>query len=75
MSGIAHGLEALPSRVSGTLAEGPQAAGPWAIVSDPGPARRHNEDRCSVDALHGVFALADGMRGYTAGQRGARRSH
>jgi serine/threonine protein phosphatase PrpC len=68
MSGIAHGLEASTSRVSGTLAEGPEAAGPWAIVTDPGPARRHNEDRCSVDALHGVFARADGMGGYNAGE-------
>ena len=68
MSGIAHGLEGSPSRVSGTLAEELQAAVPWAIVTDPGPARRHNEDRCSVDALHGVFALADGMGGFNAGE-------
>lgn len=68
MSAIAHGLEASPSRVSGTLVHGPQAAVPWALVTDPGPARRHNEDRCCVDARYGVFALADGMGGYNAGE-------
>ncbi|RPH44715.1 MAG: serine/threonine-protein phosphatase [Burkholderiales bacterium] len=68
MSGIAHGHGELASRVPGTLAEGPDASVPWAIVTDPGPTRRHNEDRWSVDAAHGVFALADGMGGYNAGE-------
>jgi protein phosphatase len=68
MSGIAHGHGEHASRVSGTLAEGPDACVPWAVVTDPGPARRHNEDRWSVDAAHGVFALADGMGGYNAGE-------
>lgn len=68
MSGISHGLEATPSRVSGALAEGSQAAVPWAIVTDLGLARRHNKDRCSVDALNGVIAFADGMGGDNAGE-------
>jgi PPM family protein phosphatase len=38
------------------------------MVTDAGPARGHNEDRWGVDDAHGVFALADGMGGYNAGE-------
>jgi protein phosphatase len=38
------------------------------MVTDAGPARVHNEDRWGVDDAHGVFALADGMGGYNAGE-------
>jgi protein phosphatase len=45
-----------------------RAALPWAALSDPGGARRHNEDAWLTDASSRVFALADGMGGLNAGE-------
>ncbi len=44
------------------------AALPWAALSDPGGARRHNEDAWLTDESSRVFALADGMGGLNAGE-------
>ncbi len=41
---------------------------PYVGISNPGPARAHNEDRWQVDEAHSVFVLADGMGGYNAGE-------
>ena len=41
---------------------------PYVGISNPGPARAHNEDRWQVDEAHAVFVLADGMGGYNAGE-------
>jgi len=68
MSGIGHGHEVVATRSSVALISRPDARVPWAAVTDPGCARRHNEDRFQVDDTHGVFALADGMGGYNAGE-------
>jgi protein phosphatase len=40
----------------------------WAALSDPGGARRHNEDAWLSDESSRVFALADGMGGLNAGE-------
>jgi protein phosphatase len=52
------------------LADGARmpAALPWAALSDPGGARRHNEDAWLTDESSRVFALADGMGGLNAGE-------
>jgi serine/threonine protein phosphatase PrpC len=68
MSSIAHGPEVVAARSSVALLERQDAIVPWAAVTDPGPARPHNEDRWQTDDAHGVFALADGMGGYSAGE-------
>lgn len=68
MSGIGHGLEGVAARASVALVECMHAAVPWALVTDPGPSREHNEDRWHVSDTDAVFALADGMGGYNAGE-------
>lgn len=68
MSGIGLGQAVVAARSSLALRERSDVAVPWAVVSDPGPSRRHNEDRWRIDDTHGVFALADGMGGYSAGE-------
>jgi serine/threonine protein phosphatase PrpC len=68
MSAIAHVPEAAPSRASVALVESADAPVPWALVTDPGPSRPHNEDRWRVDSAGSTFALADGMGGYNAGE-------
>ncbi len=68
MSAIGHVLEGAPSRASVALVESADAPVPWAVVTDPGPARPHNEDRWRVDGASGTFVLADGMGGYNAGE-------
>jgi serine/threonine protein phosphatase PrpC len=68
MSSIVQGSEVLAARSQVALLERPDAAVPWAVVTDSGPARPHNEDRWRSDDAHGVFALADGMGGYNAGE-------
>jgi len=40
----------------------------WAASSDPGPLRDCNEDRWLVDADARLYALADGMGGFGAGE-------
>ncbi len=49
--------------------------GPQALIlitgvgrTDPGRRRKHNEDAYLVLEEHGVFAIADGMGGYAAGE-------
>lgn len=39
----------------------------WSAASDPGLARNHNEDAWRVAPPAGLFLLADGMGGYSAG--------
>lgn len=68
MSGIGHGHEPLAARSSLARTGRREARLPWVAVTDAGCARRHNEDRFQVDEPHGVFALADGMGGYNAGE-------
>ena len=68
MSAIGHVQGGAPSRASVALVESAEAPVPWALVTDPGPARPHNEDRWRVCDATGVFALADGMGGYNAGE-------
>jgi protein phosphatase len=68
MSAIGHVLEAPSSRASGAIVARAGAPVPWALVTDPGPGRPHNEDRWRVDDASGVFVLADGMGGYNAGE-------
>lgn len=68
MSGIGLGQAVVSARSSLALRERSDVAIPWAAVSDSGPARSHNEDRWRIDDTHGVFALADGMGGYNAGE-------
>ncbi len=58
----------MAARSSLALRERSDVAVPWAAVSDPGPSRPHNEDRWRIDDTNGVFALADGMGGYNAGE-------
>ena len=62
----------------GTLRTGPDAVsrqslssssiGDWAVASDPGLGRGHNEDAWRIAPDVGAFALADGMGGYNAGE-------
>jgi len=68
MSGIGPGHALAATRSSVALIGRPQTRVPWVAVTDPGCARRHNEDRFQVDDTHGVFALADGMGGHHAGE-------
>jgi protein phosphatase len=73
MSGIGHDHELVAARSSTALTGSPPAclapAGmPWTALTDPGCARRHNEDRFRVDPRLGAYALADGMGGYNAGE-------
>jgi protein phosphatase len=69
MSGIGHGHEGFASSARPAFAR-PVGDAPiaWAAASEGGPARRHNEDRWAADVAGGVFALADGMGGYNAGE-------
>jgi protein phosphatase len=68
MSSIVLGPEVLAARSQVALLERPDAVVPWVVVTDAGPSRPHNEDRWRTDDAHGVFALADGMGGYNAGE-------
>ena len=68
MSAIGDVLEGASSRASGAVVASADAPVPWALVTDPGPGRPHNEDRWRVDDASGVFVLADGMGGYNAGE-------
>jgi serine/threonine protein phosphatase PrpC len=68
MAATGQVLEQAPSRAPGAFVASAQAPVPWALVTDPGPGRSHNEDRWRVDEAGGVFALADGMGGYNAGE-------
>lgn len=68
MSGIGLGQAVVAARSSLALREHSGAPVPWAAVSDAGPTRPHNEDRWGIDDTCGVFALADGMGGYSAGE-------
>ena len=68
MSGIGHRHEGIAPVPRVAVAARPDAPLPWAMVTDAGPARRHNEDRWGVDDTHGIFVLADGMGGYNAGE-------
>ncbi len=62
----------------GTLRAGPDATprrslssssiDDWAVASDPGLGRGHNEDAWRIAPEVGAFALADGMGGYNAGE-------
>jgi serine/threonine protein phosphatase PrpC len=68
MSATGHVLEAPPSRAWGAIVASADVPVRWALVTDPGPGRPHNEDRWRVDDASGVFVLADGMGGYNAGE-------
>jgi PPM family protein phosphatase len=68
MSGIGLGQAVVAARSSLALREHSGVPVPWAAVSDAGPTRPHNEDRWGIDDTCGVFALADGMGGYSAGE-------
>jgi serine/threonine protein phosphatase PrpC len=68
MSSIARASGVVAARASVALLERLDAVVPWAAITDPGPGRPHNEDRWLTDDPHGVFALADGMGGYNAGE-------
>lgn len=73
MSGIGLGHELVAARSSIALTGGsPACLGPacvpWTALTDPGCARRHNEDRFRVDPAAGTYAVADGMGGYNAGE-------
>ncbi len=68
MSAIGHVLEGPSSRASAAIVASADAPVPWALVTDPGPGRPHNEDRWRVDDASGMFVLADGMGGYNAGE-------
>jgi len=50
------------------LVERTDSSVPWAVLSVPGRGRGHNEDRWCVDDARCVFALGDGMGGYSAGE-------
>jgi parallel beta-helix repeat protein len=43
----------------------------WAAASDTGRKRKHNEDRCYVDADRGIYAVIDGVGGHAAGETAA----
>jgi protein phosphatase len=68
MAGVGFGQQVPGGRSSVAVTERTDGPLPWAAVSDPGPARTHNEDRWRVDEPCGVCALADGMGGYNAGE-------
>jgi len=68
MAAILHGPRGHPALASLALVERAGAAVPWAALSVPGPGRGHNEDRWAVDDACSVFALGDGMGGYSAGE-------
>jgi serine/threonine protein phosphatase PrpC len=68
MAAIGQVLEQACARAPDAIVGSARAPLPWALVTDPGPGRSHNEDRWRVDEASGVFALADGMGGYNAGE-------
>lgn len=66
-------LEVAIDEDPGTDEDDPTGPVPLILVSavgrtDQGRRRKHNEDAFAVAADHGLFAIADGMGGYAAGE-------
>jgi serine/threonine protein phosphatase PrpC len=40
----------------------------FAVLTDVGRGREHNEDACAADAAHGLFVVCDGMGGAAGGE-------
>lgn len=68
MSATGHSAFVVVTRSSSAVVERTDAGLPWAAVTDAGPCRAHNEDCWQVHDRLPVFALADGMGGYNAGE-------
>jgi protein phosphatase len=68
MAAIFDASRGLTAPSSVALVERADTAVPWAALSVPGPCREHNEDCWCVDDARVVFALGDGMGGYSAGE-------
>jgi protein phosphatase len=68
MAGIGSAIWTIEPRSAHAQGVRAGAAMPWAAMSDPGGARRHNEDAWLTDESSRVFALADGMGGLNAGE-------